>query len=222
MTGFENTVKRYNDRLKKDLSLSDVQACGIWGNIGGETGGLTLLQEVNPTVKGSRGGLDWLQWTGPRRRAYEAWAKDKGLKTGQDETSYQYLVYESKNLETHSIDQLRKTTTVEAATETFMKLNLRPGIPHLEGRIVWAKKAINALNDTKSTIVKKDPVVVVSSAKPSQSAPAATTGGIFGIITCFFASMFTDNLPLIIGVAVGSLVIGYVIHKLIQYRRLKP
>lgn len=124
-----------------DLNLSRVQACGIMGNIGGETGGFKALQEIKPTVAGSRGGYGWMQWTGPRRKKYEAWAKAKNLNIASDETNYLYLVEETKTDEVHSLMQLRKTTTVESATETFMLQNLRPGAPHLEGRIKWAKLA---------------------------------------------------------------------------------
>lgn len=141
MTVFTDKCKKYVPRLMLDLQISREQACGIFGNIGGETGGFMALQEIKPTVAGSRGGYGWLQWTGPRRRKYEAWVKAKGLNPAADETNYQYLVFETKTDEVHSLMQLRKTTTVEAATETFMRQNLRPGAPHLEGRIKWAKLA---------------------------------------------------------------------------------
>src|SRR5688572_31564347 len=84
---FEDKVRKYNDRLKHDFQINDTQACGIWGNLGTETGGFTALQEKNPVVKGSRGGYGWMQWTGPRRKKYELWAKEKGLNVADDETN---------------------------------------------------------------------------------------------------------------------------------------
>lgn len=153
MSIFEDKVRKYNERMKKDFQLNDTQTCGIWGNLGGETGGFMVLQERKPTVAGSRGGYGWMQWTGPRRKKYEAWCKAKGMAPEADETNYQYLVQETLTDEWKSLAQVRKTTTIEAATETFMRLNLRPRAPHLEGRVRWARKAADALKQKEGTKV---------------------------------------------------------------------
>jgi len=141
MALFEDKCKIYVPRLMQDLSITREQACGIFGNLGGETGGFTALQEKNPTVKGSRGGYGWMQWTGPRRTKYESWCKTNGLDPSADESNYRYLVIETQGPELHSLQQLRKTSTVAAATETFMLQNLRPGVPNLKGRLTWADRA---------------------------------------------------------------------------------
>lgn len=186
---FEDKVRKYNDRLKKDFQINDTQACGIWGNLGAETGGFVHLQEISPTVKGSRGGYGWMQWTGPRRKKYEAWCKAKGLNAAADETNYLYLVHETLTDEWKSIQQVRKTTTIEAATETFMKLNLRPGKPHLEGRYRWARKAAGAL--------KSKPVVNTT------SATTTTVGAAVGSAALYQFGMAA--LPWVIGAAVVAL-----------------
>lgn len=147
MTVFTDKCKVYIPRLMKDLNITKAQASGIFGNLGVETGGFTALQEKSPIIKGSKGGYGWMQWTGPRRRTYEAWCKAHNYNPALDETNYQYLVYETLHDEYKSLVQLRKTTTVEAATETFMKQNLRPGVPHLDKRIEYAKKAFAAAQD---------------------------------------------------------------------------
>lgn len=151
MAKFEDTVRKYNERMKKDLQLNDVQTCGIWGNIGAETGGLVLMQELKPLVKGSKGGYGWLQWTGPRRKKYEAFCKTHNILPADDESNYRYFIHETLTDEWKSVQQLRKTTTIDAATETFMKLNLRPGIPHVESRKRWAKRASDALKTKSAT-----------------------------------------------------------------------
>lgn len=148
MAKFEDTVKLYNARMMKDLQLKDFHCFGIWGNIGTETGGLMKLQELKPLVKGSKGGYGWSQWTGPRRRKYEAWCKAQNLLPADDETNYRYLIHETLTDEWKSLAQVRKTTTLDAATETWMLLNLRPGIPHLENRKAWARKAQAAMQPT--------------------------------------------------------------------------
>lgn len=159
MTIFTDKAKVYVPRLQKDLSITEIQACGIFGNLGAETGGFTALQEIKPTVAGSRGGYGWMQWTGPRRKKYEAWCKTNGLSPASDESNYKYLVHETMTDEVHSLVQLRKTTTLESATETFMKQNLRPGIPNLAGRINYAKQAQLAVQGVKKE-TKQDAAVV--------------------------------------------------------------
>lgn len=155
MTLFEEKVKRYVPRLQTDLGITRIQACGIFGNIGTETGGFKHLQEIKPVVAGSKGGYGWMQWTGPRRRKYEAWCKTNNRNPADDESNYLYLVKETKTDELHSLNQLRKTTAIESATETFMAQNLRPGVKHLDNRIEWAKKA-----DEASKVPVAEPAVV--------------------------------------------------------------
>jgi hypothetical protein len=158
MTIFSDKVKTYNPRLMKDLAITSDQACGIWGNIGAETGGFKALQEIAPTVKGSRGGYGWMQWTGPRRKKFEAWCADKQVAPASDEANYEYLVKETLTDEVHSLVQLRKTTSVETATETFMKLNLRPGVTNLPARLNYAKQAALAVHE-KSSAVRENTTV---------------------------------------------------------------
>lgn len=115
-----------------------------------------------------------MQWTGPRRRKYEAWCQTQRLDPADDETNYKYLVIETKTDEAHSLQQLKKTNTIEAATETFMKQNLRPGAPNLPNRISWAKQAQNALvSQTKVTtqVAGTAGAVVAGGAAASQVSP---------------------------------------------------
>src|SRR5437879_2112141 len=196
-------VKVYLPRIMKDLSITRIQACGIFGNIGGETGGFAALQEIKPTVAGSKGGYGWLQWTGPRRRAYEAWAKAQSLDVSKDETNYAYLVKETLTDEVHSLVQLRKTSTVEAATETFMLQNLRPGIPNLKGRIDWAKKAYTA----------SEPVIVPTVPKATGAIVVATTGA---VVATKAHETHPHLWPWIIGATILAGIITWVV---IHYRK---
>lgn len=186
MAKFEDTVRKYNERMKKDLQLKDIHTCGIWGNIGTETAGLTKLQEIKPLVKGSKGGYGWSQWTGPRRKKYEAWCKQQNVMPADDESNYRYLIHETLTDEWKSVAQLRKTTTLKAATETWMLLNLRPGIPHLDSRLRWAEKAQGALK-------------TVSGVEVAGAATVATGA----VVAAAYAP--TNYLPFIIG---GLLIAG--------------
>lgn len=206
MTIFTDKVIKYNERLKKDFQINDIQACGIWGNLGTETGGFTALQEKNPTVKGSRGGYGWMQWTGPRRKKYESWVKEKGLDISSDETNYLYLVHETLTDEWKSIQQVRKTTTLETATETFCKLNLRPGVVNLTSRVGWARKAADALKSTGGT--KPTPV--------TKTAVGASAGAVVGSAAIY---NYWDHIMAYwpwaagIGVALTTAYIIYLIRK---------
>lgn len=150
MTVFEQKAVKYCPRLEKDLQIKDYQAFGIFGNLGGETGGFKLLQEAKPLVPGSRGGYGWMQWTGPRRRKYEAWCKKNNLDPAADETNYRYLVLETTTDEKASLVHLRETKTRDEAVHSFMSKNLRPGIPHYQGRLNWAKRAEAAVRAARN------------------------------------------------------------------------
>jgi hypothetical protein len=177
MSIFTDKVSKYNNRLQKDLTLDRIPAAGIWGNIGGETGGFKYLQELHPTVQGSAGGYGWKQWTGPRRRAYMAWCKANNLKPEDDESNYRYVVWEGLNSEKYAISKLRQAKTIEEATECYMKYDLRPGTPHLENRIKWAKIALDASTPSTTKTVVTHPLtktvggVVAGGAAATQVVP---------------------------------------------------
>ena len=92
----ENTTARggaITANLARDLDLPTASAAGITGNLQAESG-LKAINEKNPTVAGSRGGFGWAQWTGPRRREFEAYAKENNLDPKSDEANYGFLVHE--------------------------------------------------------------------------------------------------------------------------------
>lgn len=200
MSLFTDKCKIYIPRLMQDLSITREQACGIFGNIGGETEGFAALQEKVPVVKGSRGGYGWLQWTGPRRKKYEAWCVKNNVDKASDEANYRYLVVETSTDELHSLLQLRKTSTVAAATETFMSQNLRPGKPNLAGRQKWAAQADEA---TK--------VIKIEEKKQTQQTGTVATIATAGAGMLYF---FQNHWVLILGVCLAAGAIAWwVIHE---------
>lgn len=133
--------------LQADFKISKESAAAIIGNAGHESGGFKSLQEIKPTVEGSRGGYGVMQWTGPRRRDFEAYCKRNGLNPKAMETNYAFLFVELKGAEGKSgrvIERVEAAKGLEAKTEVFMKEFLRPGIPHLSSRVVWANRALQA------------------------------------------------------------------------------
>ena len=92
------------------------------------------------TVKGSRGGGGYMQWTGPRRRQFEAYAAERGLSTDSYDANYGFLRHELTNTpEGAVLDKLRITDDVDEATRIFSSDFLRPGVPHIDKRISRAR-----------------------------------------------------------------------------------
>ena len=121
--------------LMRDYKLSPEQAAGFVGNLSHESGDFKSLQEISPTVKGSRGGYGYAQWTGPRRRQFEAWAQKKGLDPTSYEANYGFLRHELDSTpEGAVLGNLRNASTVSDATEVVSNQFLRPGVPHMGSR----------------------------------------------------------------------------------------
>lgn len=134
-------------QLLKDFpDLGDLDAAAIFGNAGHESKGLTDDQEDNPTVKGSRGGLNWMQWTGPRRRALEAFAKRNNFDPTGDKAAYLWLVKELKGEEKGAIPAIRAAKTLRDKVVAFEKAFLRAGVKHYDSRLKWAKIALEEIS----------------------------------------------------------------------------
>jgi hypothetical protein len=144
---FAAACRRLGPPLMRDLGLSDVQAAGLLGNLGHETGGFRHLQEIAPAVPGSRGGWGLAQWTGPRRVALEAWCRARGLDPADPDAGYGYLCAELRTTEAPALAALRTTTTLAAATETVWRRYERPGVVAPARRLAWARRALAALRD---------------------------------------------------------------------------
>lgn len=144
-----DTGKRLMLDLQRDFGLTRAQAAGVVGNLDHESGGFSQLQEISPLIPGSRGGYGIAQWTGPRRRQYEAWVAERGLDGRSYEANYGFLKHElTETGEKRVLRRLRATTTPEEAARVFSGSSasgnswdgfLRPGIIHLESRMSRAR-----------------------------------------------------------------------------------
>jgi hypothetical protein len=135
------------EQLQRDFKISLESSAAVVGNGGAESGGFQSLQEKKPLIPGSRGGFGVFQWTGPRRRLFEAYCSRNKLDPTAMETNYKFLFVELKGSEGKDgkvLQRVEAAKTLEAKTEVFMKEFLRPGIPHLDSRITWAKRAMAA------------------------------------------------------------------------------
>lgn len=138
-------VATFGQRAAADLGLPQVAVAGLFGNGDVESDGFNARGEYKPIVAGSRGGLSWMQWTGPRRRAFEAWCAANGLDPysdrGYDEAAYRFMVHELQGAEASALRALRACTTVDQAATVVCTKYLRPGIPHLDKRLASARRA---------------------------------------------------------------------------------
>jgi len=126
-----------------DFGLSPEQAAGVVGNLGAESG-LRAVQELRP-VRG-RGGFGWAQWTGPRRLAFEQWCHHRNLEPTSYAANYGFLKAELSGAVPgfdyrHAITQVKKTSTVKAATETFEANYEKAGVKRMSARIALANRA---------------------------------------------------------------------------------
>lgn len=135
-------------RLEKDAGLTVEQAAGLVGNLGYESGGFKLLQEIKPLVPGSAGGYGWAQWTGPRRRAFEKWCVENALFPHSDEANYGFLLHELLGDFKGFASRLRKALTIEDACRLTHEHYERPQ-DVLDGsyrsgpdRLKWARRAL--------------------------------------------------------------------------------
>jgi hypothetical protein len=138
------------NRLQGDLTgVLPIHAAGVVGNLGGESG-LMAVQEVNPIA--GKGGWGWEQATGDRRVSFDQFCTEQGFTDDEDEANYDFLVKELLSSESHALAQLKKTTTLEAATYTFEVLFERPSDPQggIAARVAYARRALAASQKTPS------------------------------------------------------------------------
>lgn len=184
-------------QLLKDFpELGPLDAAAVFGNAGHESKGLTDDQEDAPTVKGSRGGLNWMQWTGPRRKALEAYAARNSYDPTSDEVAYKWLYLELKGEEKRAIPALLGATTLAGKVEAFEKAFLRAGVKHYPSRIRWAEIAREELQ--RPAVLAPQPLPRPTPTEPAPTAPEpAPKRGKLGWI--IFAAVVIAALIYVIG-----------------------
>jgi hypothetical protein len=125
--------------LQTDLELADFQAAGIVGNLARETGNFQFMREMNPLVSGSRGGIGYSQWTGPRHDAFLAFVGEGDPLVY--EANYGFLLEELEGPYARVLERLYETETLEEATKVFMRgyLAPHPKYRHLDERVGYAE-----------------------------------------------------------------------------------
>lgn len=110
------------------------QAAGIVGNLWHESGMKTKAMGD----KGAAYGL--AQWSGPRRRALQEFAKATKADPNDFMTQLQFIHSELEGSESGAGKALRQTTDVDSATKAFSEYYERPGKPMMSSRLSAARK----------------------------------------------------------------------------------
>jgi len=156
--------------LMGDFGLTVEDAAAVVGNLGHESAGFRFLQEKKPLVPGSRGGWGWAQWTGPRRKAFEAYCARNDLDPASDKANYGWLFVELKGSEAKAIPAVKKARGLEEKIKAF-ELSFERASPkykHYPSRLIWAQKALAAFSEAPP--LKAEPI---PPEKPATSPPAA-------------------------------------------------
>lgn len=136
---FHEACRLWTPKLRADFGFDALDVAAILGNAGHESNGLRAMQEVAP--RAGRGGLGAFQWTGPRRRAFEAYLARSGAAPEDLDASYAFLAEELKGAERKAVAETKAADGLEAKVRAFERSFERAGVKHYPSRIAWAKRA---------------------------------------------------------------------------------
>lgn len=132
-------------------------AQGMVANMIAESGLNPGINEQNPVVEGSRGGYGLNQWTGPRRRQYEAFAAERGADIADPNTQLDFTLWEFQNTERGAWDALQSAPDAASAARVYSDSFLRPGVPHLDRRIAEAERLAGSPTNALSGVATQTP-----------------------------------------------------------------
>lgn len=151
-SAYDTSFKLIDD-LKSDYGMSTEVAAGFVGNLWHETGGFKYMQEIQPLVKGSKGGLGFAQWTGRRRNNFESYLEKEGKKNAASyEANYGFLKEELNTTEGRVLKKLEGVSNVIDATKIVSKNYLIPSKNYvkMDERIKAAKDILKRYNEQRS------------------------------------------------------------------------
>jgi hypothetical protein len=113
-------------------------AQGVAANMKAESNLQPGINEIAPVVPGSRGGYGLNQWTGPRRRAFEAYAAERGLPLDDLDLQLDFTMSELQGPESAAWSALQGAQDPIEAARIYSERFLRPGIPNMDKRLGYA------------------------------------------------------------------------------------
>lgn len=115
--------------------LPEHVADGFVMNFQDESGLNPGINEQNPTVPGSRGGYGLYQLTGPRRVAYENFAKQRGVNPADTDAQLDFLVSELQGPEAGAAKSIFAAPDAGTAAAAIATNFLRPNAKSLADRV---------------------------------------------------------------------------------------
>lgn len=88
------------------------------------------INEIEPLVEGSRGGFGLSQWTGPRRKALEQFAVQRGAGVDDLDTQLDFLMYELQGPEAAAAQDILSAPDTGTAAAAIVNKFLRPAEEH--------------------------------------------------------------------------------------------
>ena len=93
------------------------------------------INEIEPLVPGSRGGFGLGQWTGPRRVAYEKFARDRGVPLDDIDAQVDFTLHELGTTESAAAKHIFAAPDAGSAAAAIVNKFLRPAEEHRARRV---------------------------------------------------------------------------------------
>lgn len=104
-------------------------------NFQDESGLDPAINERSPIVPGSRGGFGLAQWTGPRRKALEAFADQQGASVSDPNLQMDFLMTELQGSESKAAQSILSAPDAGSAAAAIVNDFLRPAEQHRARRV---------------------------------------------------------------------------------------
>lgn len=117
-----------------DRGLPEHVADAFVLNFQDESGLNPGINEANPIVPGSRGGFGLAQWTGPRRKALEAFAAERGVDPSDTDAQLDFLMMELQGPEAKAGQSILSAQDTPSAATAILNNFLRPAESHRASR----------------------------------------------------------------------------------------
>lgn len=135
------------------------------------------INEIAPLVPGSRGGYGLNQWTGPRRRQFEAFAAERGTGLDDVNTQLDFTLWELQNTEKAAWEALQGAKDPIEAARIYSERFLRPGIPNMDKRLGEAARLAGMGYTPQSANALAAPPQMAAAAPNALAAPTLADFG---------------------------------------------
>jgi hypothetical protein len=119
------------------------------------------INEAAPIVPGSRGGFGLAQWTGPRRKALEAFAAERGVPVSDTDAQLDFLMTELQGPEAGAFEAIMGAPDKGSAAAAIVNQFLRPAEEHRARRV-----ARYTAGGEPTQVASLDPSIGMPAAQP--------------------------------------------------------